>query len=451
MFEQAQNTDPLLRQFHMFYMEIERLREVAEGRPAEVRAEAVPVLLPVASAVSQPDLSANDAVRALVKAQPGDDKAVSLAGEPIDPVTLRVWQDMAQYLDQKLYEARTMANQLSRDLMEELVYIFAAFSDETFLCLVQWPGRDYWRNHLMEMRLFGSRISGQVIFSRIDNLLSRQDFGADEICAIYLTILALGFRGRFLREPEIVDNYRQRLFDRLLLNHPDLYNESQRLLPEAYRHTVVEGAPVRLPEPKTWWLIVASIVGIWLILSTAAWLVLTTPVRADLKRTSQSLSRLMARQSNVTASTSWQAWPLTLQDNAYRVDLRDPLTPRSVGTGENAGSPVVSLLLAVTGEGDAGKAAVLQEWLRRGAVAFAQGSGEPSLKSRPIQSVQPWRAPANGPTVSSGAQFFLIAAPLDLAELNQHPQLVFPVDEKTPRQINAVTLYIPRQVATDAP
>ena len=156
---------------------------------------------------------------------------------------------MAAYLDQKMYEVRLAASAVSHDYLEELVYIMAAFADETFVCLLEWPGKDYWRDHLMELRLFHSQIAGQDIFRRIEKSLVRQDYGVEELAIIYLMVLALGFKGQYLRDPAAVELYRKKLFDRLVMTNPELRRESQRLFPEAYRHTVTEGAPVRLPEP----------------------------------------------------------------------------------------------------------------------------------------------------------------------------------------------------------
>jgi type IV/VI secretion system ImpK/VasF family protein len=453
MLERTQNSDPLLRHFHAFYVELTRLRRMAEGRPAEEKTGVAPPLLLDGRGSSGQDEHGSSSGRSLSEARQEarqeKDRSDLVPAEEVDPLVLRVWQEMAQYLDQILYEAKTSVNQLSRDLMEELVYILASFADETFLCLLDWPGRSYWRNHLMEMRLFGSRISGQLIFGRIDNLLSRQDFGADEICAVYLTILALGFRGRYLRDPEAVNSYRQRLFDRLLLNHPDLHSENLRLIPEAYRHTVVEGAPVHLPEPRTWWLVVAGLIGSWLVLSTIAWLMLTIPVRVALERTMHSLDRIKERHTVSQNVTRWQSLALMLQDGAFRIEIHSPVPLQNASVGGNLGKSVAPLLIAVAGEGGSspGKVTDVQAWLARGSIEFQAVDSGMALKSRPLESVELWHAPGGVLADSGSSQFFLVSPQLDAAELGLRPQLIFPVDEKGPAQVASVTLYLPRQAA----
>ena len=111
----------------------------------------------------------------------------------------------------------------------------------------------------------------------------------------------------------------RRLFDRLLLTNPELRWDGRRIFPEAYRHTVTEGAPVRLPEPRRWWWGVGGIVAAWLILSTIAWLVLTGPTRRTLAVTMQSLDIVTNRRSDSAASSKWRAIPFELQDGAFRL------------------------------------------------------------------------------------------------------------------------------------
>ena len=302
MRERSQNSYPLLREFREFYAEVARLRRMIE----EARAANKPAS----------GSSAAGVVAALPEASQA--AGLSLAVETVDATTSRVWHEMTRFLDRKMYEVKSAANSASNDILRQLVYIMAAYADETYVCLVEWSGRDYWRDNLMELRLFHSQIAGQDIFRRIDRLLARQDYGTEELAAVYLMILALGFKGQYQRDPGSIEVYRRKLFDRLLLTNPDLKWNGRRIFPEAYRHTVTEGAPVMLPEPKKWWGVVAAIIGGWLILSTIAWLVLVNPTRRNLVVARHALDIVTNQSSSPDASTKWRALPFPTAGRGFR-------------------------------------------------------------------------------------------------------------------------------------
>src|ERR1700761_3058970 len=210
MLERSQNSYPLLRQFREFYAEIARLRRFVEDPPAS--GEAAPE--GTFAAASGPETARDGGALQLAGS--------ALAVEEADATGSRVWDEMTRFLDRKMYEDKVAARPLSRDILRELVYIMAAYADETFVCLLDWSGKDYWADHLMELRLFHSQIAGQEIYRRIDRILTRQDYGTEEGAAVSLMVLALGFKGQCLRAPASVEAYRKRLFDRLLLTNPEL-------------------------------------------------------------------------------------------------------------------------------------------------------------------------------------------------------------------------------------
>ena len=206
MLERSQNSYPILRQFREFYAEVAKLRrEIEERKPGQAAVEpAVAVASGAPVQVSLTSATSGSASISATAVEEADDITPS-DGTWDDIVTRRVWSEMALYLDQRMFEVKAAASSLSHDLQEELVYLMAAFADESFICLLDWPGKDYWAEHLMELRLFHSQIAGQEIFHRIDTLLARQDFGTEELAAVYLMVLALGFKGQYLRDPGAVD------------------------------------------------------------------------------------------------------------------------------------------------------------------------------------------------------------------------------------------------------
>jgi type VI secretion system protein ImpK len=441
MLERSQNSYPVLRQFREFYGEVARLRNDIEKRsPGQAGFE------DIATGVSGSPIQVS---AALVGSDPASGPvAADASREDFTPsdqnwdeiVTRRVWSEMAIYLDQRMYEVKAASSSLSHDLQEELLYLMAAFADETFVCLLEWPGKDYWAEHLMELRLFHSQVAGQEIFRRIDTLLARQDFGIEELAAVYLMALALGFKGQFLRDPAAVDECRKKLFDRLLMTNPNLRRRSHRLFPEAYLHTVVEGAPVRLPEPKKWWLIVAGVVGAWLLLSSVAWFSLTKSTRSTLAVTMHSLGRI-ANQQKLTAGSSgkWIVTPFSPQNGGFRLELPANL-PLDMG-----GSGTASLLIGVQGLNgySAGPEAQIQAWLSLGSTSFPSRPISAGGKERTVASVALMDALPEGVTASLNTKYFLVDPALTAPDLALHPQLAFPPAGRFGLTVGSITLCSP--------
>jgi len=450
MVERSQNSYPLLRQFREFYAEIARLRAIAEdagsaGRSSLRTARSAEVASEESRSVLEPGAIPSSPATTVLVDQPAEATAF---GKNLDATTIRIWHEMAAYLDQKMYEVRLATSAISHDYLEELVYIMAAFSDETFVCLLDWPGKDYWRDHLMELRLFHTQIAGQDLFRRIEKALVRQDYGVEELAMIYLMVLALGFKGQYLRDPPAVELYRRKLFDRLAMTNPELRRESRRLFPEGYRHTVTEGAPVRLPEPKTWWLIVAGIVGSWLLLSTVAWLALTSTTRHELSVAMKSLDRVVNHEKVAAPMEKWTALPFTLQNGAFRAQL-----PASVPLAKGASGAVVApFLVAVDGFGGqpAGSASQVARWLARGATTVTS-SANSSPKSQPVVSADQIQTPPGGITATGSTLFFIVDTGFGAQQLGGQPQLSFPVDGRDGISVDAVTLYLPGQPVAAEP
>jgi type VI secretion system protein ImpK len=446
MIERSQNSYPLLRQFREFYATVARLRAIVEdagsgGASDSPAAHIAAVALGDSETVALPGAIQSPAPSTATVDRP----EATAFGRNLDATTVRAWHEMAAYLDQKMYEVRLAASAVSHDYLEELVYIMAAFADETFVCLLEWPGKDYWRDHLMELRLFHSQIAGQDIFRRIDILLVRLDYGVEELAAIYLMMLALGFKGQYLRNPEAVELYRKKLFDRLVMTTPELRRESQRLFPEAYRHTVTEGTPVRLPEPRTWWLIVVGILGSWLVLSTIAWVVLTTGTRRNLAVTMKSLDNVVNHEILTSITDKWTTLPFSLQNGAFHAHLPTSL-PLVRSTSGEAGTVVAPFLVGVDGFSghSAGPAAAVAEWLSRGTTTVSS-STQMSPNSHPVDSVEQIQTPPGGITATGTTLFFMVDPGLAAQQLDWHPQLSFPVNGEYGISVGGVTLYLPNQ------
>jgi len=429
MLERPQDSYPLLRQFREFYLELSRLRRLAECG------------VPVQEDSAEP-------------ANPVDkDRDRDLT--PGEKLTRRIWNAMANYLDERMFAVRTASSTITRDLTEELVYIMAAFADETFLCLITWRDeeewhrylKDYWKDNLMELRLFRSQISGQVIFRRIDELLSRQDYGSEELCAVYLMCLSLGFKGQYLHEPEVVEHFRKMLFDRLALSNPELRRNSSHLFPDAYLYTNVQEKPVRLPEPGKWWLGVAFLLLAWLGLSSFAWWKLTRPTVEELALTQKALQDVDVHRRIVSAdrpTLKWESLPMRESGQNFRFML-----PSNLEMAVRNGAATVSPLTLVEElASDCTNATLpnLDAWLGSGTVSFPDQAPEAS-RSRPLAGFAREPIPPSGIPVSGPALVYEVETGLSQEDLARQPWLVFPRPDAQPASgscaLTGLKLYVP--------
>ncbi len=186
-----------------------------------------------------------------------------------------------QYVNQKLLtvlqrqalEASRRGGEYGSIYYKEAQYIMAALGDEIFLHL-NWPGQEEWKSLLLEYKLFGTHSAGELFFHKIDTLLSERDASFNEIALLYLSALGLGFQGKFRGsdDSEELKRYRQKLY--AFVNHQDprLDLTSKALFPEAYRHTLEEGTPRKLPYVKKWATILGLITLFFLVTSHILWI-----------------------------------------------------------------------------------------------------------------------------------------------------------------------------------
>jgi type VI secretion system protein ImpK len=160
-------------------------------------------------------------------------------------------------------------------------YVMAVLADEIFIAL-DWPGREAWKNDLLETRLFGSYNAGDQFFQRLEALLAQGDRAQPELALVYLQALGLGFKGRFrgMALTPKLDDYRRRLFEYVYRKRPDLGDPARVLSPQAYRHTVAEATPRLLPDPRLWLWVLGGVFVTFLIVAHVLWTSYTAELRA---------------------------------------------------------------------------------------------------------------------------------------------------------------------------
>jgi type VI secretion system protein ImpK len=203
-------------------------------------------------------------------AQPGPARqtpgAIGASGGVEDLSPTAVWRTLLALLERQALEASRSGGDFALEVYRRAQYAMAGLADEVFLHL-DWPGRDAWRSNLLEARLFGSHRAGEELFERIEELLRDRDNVYGELGRVYLTILALGFQGKYRGHPEAereLESYRRRLFRFVFGRDPQALRGEERLMPEAYGATLDEGGGTTLPHLKPWLWALAALVVLWL-------------------------------------------------------------------------------------------------------------------------------------------------------------------------------------------
>jgi type VI secretion system protein ImpK len=222
-----------------------------------------------------------DSAPALLDVVPaGNGAAVAVA---VAERVTSIWNRTLTMLEQQMVEATRMAGPAGAEFHRQALYVMAALADETFVHL-DWEGRDYWLNHLLEWRIFRSHSAGDLFFRGIEDLLKREDDSAVEVASVYLMALALGFRGKYWsqeRQP-LLDSYRARLFAFIARRDPELAQPVQRLFPQAYRNTIQTSAPLKLVTPRPWLWALGIVFLVWIVAAHLLWWNLTGPMSQKL-------------------------------------------------------------------------------------------------------------------------------------------------------------------------
>jgi type VI secretion system protein ImpK len=243
----------LLRQFREFYREVARLKRMVEYSAP----------LPLAEEV---------AIGAAASAAGSSAETAALGVTPqVDSGPMNgVWQQLLSILERQAIEAGQSGGAFAFEVYREAQYVMAALADEVFLH-VEWEGRSTWP--LLENRLFQSHIAGEAVFDRLDRLLQRRDFFYLDLAAVYFMALSLGFQGKYRGEATAgrLDQYRRQLFMMIYRRNPKLFAAHAPLFPQNYQNMLERVSPKKLPDDRIWLLLVAAVIGVWLLVSQYLW------------------------------------------------------------------------------------------------------------------------------------------------------------------------------------
>lgn len=236
--------------FHEFYSEVVRIKELVQNNGVVLNQENSAPGVP--TTVSQP--SPNQI-------------------SPARVTPSYIHQQLLPILERQRADAAQRGGEYGATLYREAQYLMAALTDEIFLHSLEWDGRDAWREHLMETRLFNSYIAGEKVFRELDKLLKDNNPVYSDVARIYLIALSLGFQGKYRHLPENgdLDNYKHRLYSFITKNNAERlheylhHNPNKHIFPDAYSYTIKESKRQELPSLRPW--------GVALLLTVAGLLV----------------------------------------------------------------------------------------------------------------------------------------------------------------------------------
>jgi type VI secretion system protein ImpK len=165
----------------------------------------------------------------------------------------------------------------------EVQYIMVALTDEVFLNL-DWIGKSEWEDNLLESRIFNTQVAGERLFENIDHFLEVRDAANSDVGVLYIIVLGLGFKGKYkdLNDHGIIQEYRKKLYARVMHDTPYLLEETHLLFPQAYQSTIDERSAIKMPNLRAWYMALGYIFGVFLLVSSALWFVATRNVTITL-------------------------------------------------------------------------------------------------------------------------------------------------------------------------
>ena len=158
----------------------------------------------------------------LVKAQ----KRFSEAAETdADEAAQGMSRHLLNVLEIQTLQSRRDSTRFDIENIADARYLKAVLADELLLN-GNWAGRERWTSTLLESTLFRTNIAGDLVFKKIEALLSDREPSRREMARLYLFALAMGFQGRFRGGGDEAQarlrSYREELYEFIYQRRADL-------------------------------------------------------------------------------------------------------------------------------------------------------------------------------------------------------------------------------------
>lgn len=220
--------------------------------------------------------------------QPQQESAPESGGTAALTTAQAVSRQLLGVLELQAIEAQRAGGRYAIDINLEAQYVMAALADEALLSF-NWPGRGVWTSCLIEEALFGSRIAGDRIFDRIDELLRTRDPARRDLALIYLLALSLGFEGRYHGTDCLarMQAYRAALYRFRFGRDPDPTDRARQISPQAYAFTVSDALPQQMPHVARWITILVLVIVGMVGVSQLVWQWKAGPLVEDIRNTAE--------------------------------------------------------------------------------------------------------------------------------------------------------------------
>ena len=167
----------------------------------------------------------------------------------------------------------------------EVQYIMVALTDEVFLNL-DWIGKSEWEDNLLESRIFNTQVAGERLFENIDRFLEVRDAANSDVGVLYIIAIGLGFKGKYkdLNDHGMIQEYRKKLYARVMHDTPYLLEERHLFFPQAYQNTIDQRTSIKMPNLRVWYTALGGIFAVFLLVSSVIWFATTAPVGSVLDK-----------------------------------------------------------------------------------------------------------------------------------------------------------------------
>jgi type IV/VI secretion system ImpK/VasF family protein len=181
--------------------------------------------------------------------------------------------DMYLFIQEKSSKIFQENGKIGEEIFQEVIYCMSAMADEVFLSF-DWEGKLYWRNNLLERKLFKTANAGEKIFQKIQSYLNEKSYKDDEIGMIYYEMLSLNFKGnqRSWQDCEkYIQNLKEQLFYKIYQIDSHLSKKDNPLVAQVYENLFLEGSR-KEPNPlKIWIFLTSLLIGGYVVLANTIW------------------------------------------------------------------------------------------------------------------------------------------------------------------------------------
>lgn len=190
-----------------------------------------------------------------------------------EQITDRIQAKFRQLFERFSLNAQNQIGEFAISHFQEALYIMVGLVDEVFLSFT-WPGQKRWENNILEGQIFHTQTAGEQFYKKLDTLIEVNDPVRNDLAAIYLMALSLGFKGQYRGEDDAgkIAWYRHQLYA-MVNRHPvTLFHPGrERLIPSVYDYNVTAAPGKGLPDLRTWAIAFGAIMATYLFIASMVW------------------------------------------------------------------------------------------------------------------------------------------------------------------------------------